>query len=177
MKRTTSLRLLGACLVAGLVAGLASAAAAQEAPAPGCEPDVQQALALANALRQEARRCGARAFEAARPLRWNAALQQSAQRFAAELAARGELSHQGLSSPTLRERVRDTGYTLRAVGENLAAGPLGLDEAFSLWASSEEHCANLMRADFEELGLACVAASGRYERFWVLHLAAPARRF
>ncbi|HLO94381.1 MAG TPA: CAP domain-containing protein, partial [Burkholderiaceae bacterium] len=66
---------------------------------------------------------------------------------------------------------------LRAVGENLAAGPLGLDEAFALWTSSEAHCSNLMRPDFEELGLACVAGSGRYERFWVLHLAAPARRF
>ncbi|MBB2487018.1 hypothetical protein H5407_17450 [Mitsuaria sp. WAJ17] len=175
MRRTTFLQLLRA----GLLAGLATAATAQEAPRqpPGCDPDVEQALALANALRQEARHCGARAFEAARPLRWSGALQTSARRFAAELAARGELSHQGLSSPTLRERVRDTGYVLRAVGENLAAGPLGLDEAFSLWTASEEHCANLMRADFEELGLACVSASGRYERFWVLHLAAPARRF
>ena len=174
MYRTTSL-----LLWASLLAGLAVAGPAPEAPRPppSCEPDAQQALALANAWRQEARQCGARAFDAARPLRWNAALQSSAQRFASELAARGELSHQGLSSPTLRERVRDTGYVLRAVGENLAAGPLGLDEAFSLWASSEEHCANLMRADFEELGLACVAAAGRYERFWVLHLAAPARRF
>ena len=169
MCRMPSLLLLCACLLGRL-------ALAAPPPAP-CQPSADAVLALANAWRQEARQCGGQAWAAAPALRWNEALQQSAQRFATELAARGELSHQGISSPTLRERVRETGYALRAVGENLAAGPLGLDEVFSLWTSSEAHCSNLMRADFEELGLACVTGSGRYERFWVLHLAAPARRF
>lgn len=169
MCRTPSLLLFLACLAASV------AAAAPPEPSP-CQPVAEQVLALANAWRQEARQCGRRAFEAAPPLHWNQSLQQSAQRFATELAARGALSHQGIGSPTLRERVREAGYALRAVGENLAAGPLGLDEAFSLWTGSEEHCSNLMRPDFEELGLACVKGAGPYERFWVLHLAAPVRR-
>ena len=29
-------------------------------------------------------------------------------------------------------------------------------------------------ADFQEFGLACVNGPGRYQRYWVLHLAAPA---
>lgn len=145
-------------------------------PAPACQVSAQEALATANAWRQAARTCGSQAFEAAPALRWNEALQASAARFAAELAERGELSHQGLSSPTLRERVRASGYLLRAVGENLAAGPLGLDEVFALWMGSPDHCVNLMRADFEDVGVACVSGGGRYERFWVMHLGAPARR-
>jgi len=157
----------------GLLGGMACAA---PAPVRSCQLSAEEALRLANAWRAEARQCGRQAFPAAPALRWNEALQQSALRFATELAARDELSHQGLSSPTLRERVREAGYLLRAVGENLAAGPLGLDEVFSLWISSEEHCSNLMKPDFEELGLACVSGAGRYERFWVLHLAAPAGR-
>lgn len=172
MCRMPSLLLLWACLLGRL------AMAAPQPPQPvPCQPAAEAVLALANAWRQEARQCGAQTLAAAPALRWNEALQQSAQRFAAELAARGELSHQGVGSPTLRERVREAGYALRAVGENLAAGPLGLDEVFSLWAASEAHCSNLMRGDFEEVGLACISGTGRYERFWVLHLAAPARRF
>lgn len=157
--------------------GRLAVAAPQPTQPPPCQPAAEEVLALANAWRQEARQCGAQAWNAAPALRWNEALQRSAQRFAVELAARGELSHEGIGSPTLRERVRETGYALRAVGENLAAGPLGLDEVFSLWTASEVHCSNLMRADYQELGLACVNGKGPYERFWVLHLAAPARRF
>lgn len=164
-----SLLMVSTCLFGGL-------APAEPAPARPCAIGVEDALRLANAWRAEARQCGSQVHPAARPLAWNEALHRSALRFAAELAARDELTHRGLSSPTLRERVREVGYQLRAVGENLAAGPLGLDEVFSLWAGSEEHCSNLMRPEFEELGLACVSGAGRYERFWVLHLAAPARR-
>lgn len=169
MCRMRSLLISLSCLFVGL-------ALAAPAPVRPCQLSAEEALRLANAWRAEARQCGGQTYAAARSLRWNEALQQSALRFATELAARDELSHQGLSSPTLRERVRDTGYALRVVGENLAAGPLGLDEVFSLWTGSEEHCVNLMRPEFEELGLACVSAAGRYERFWVLHLGAPARR-
>lgn len=163
-------------LLACLLGGVPGCVAAVTAPAPDCPPGVEDALRLANAWRAEARRCGARDFAPARPLRWNAALADSALRFAGELAARDELSHQGLSSPSLRERVKGAGYLLRSVGENLAAGPLGADEVFALWAGSEEHCSNLMQPAFEDMGLACVSGTGRHERFWVLHLAAPARR-
>lgn len=165
--RPLPLLLLSACL-------LGEVALAE--PAPVCRVTAEEALAAANAWRQAARLCGSQAFEAAPALRWSAALQASAEHFAAELAERGELSHQGRSSPTLRERVRASGYLLRAVGENLAAGPLGLDEVFALWTGSPDHCINLMRADFEDVGVACISGGGRYERFWVMHLGAPARR-
>lgn len=177
MSRVRSLMLSTACLLGGVALAAPPPPAAPTPAAPSCALAPQEALAAANAWRQEARRCGGQAFDAARSLRWNLALERSAERFATELAARGELSHQGESSPTLRERVRESGYLLRAVGENLAAGPLGLDEVFALWTASEDHCRNLMRADFEEMGLACVSGTGRYERYWVLHLGAPARRY
>lgn len=165
--RSLPLLLLSACLLGGL---------AVAEPAPVCRVSAQEALAAANAWRQAARQCGSQAFEAAPALRWHAGLEASAERYATELAERGELSHQGRRSPTLRERVRESGYLLRAVGENLAAGPLGLDEVFALWTGSPDHCVNLMRADFEDVGVACVSGTGRYERFWVMHLGAPARR-
>lgn len=175
MRRLPFLLLTWTCLLAS-----AAPVAPAETPAPAlCRltaQDMETALKAANAWRQAAHPCGGQPFEAAAPLRWSEPLQRSAERFALELAERGELSHQGRSSPTLRERARDAGYLLRAVGENLAAGPLGLEEVFALWTSSADHCANLMRPDFEDLGVACVNGAGRYERFWVMHLGAPARR-
>ena len=59
---------------------------------------------------------------------------------------------------------------MRLAGENLAAGPDSLDEALAQWLASPAHCDNLMAAEFEDMGLACVSGPGRYERYWVLHL-------
>jgi uncharacterized protein YkwD len=63
---------------------------------------------------------------------------------------------------------------MRVSGENLAGGPQTLDEALAQWLASPTHCENLMAAEFEDFGLACVASRGRLQRYWVLQMAAPA---
>jgi uncharacterized protein YkwD len=138
--------------------------------AADCQPDPQAATRALNAVRAQAQSCGA----VAPPLRWHPLLDASAQRYARELAARDRLDHVSASGATLRTRLREAGYLTRVSGENLAGGPETLDETLAQWLASPAHCENLMGADFEEFGLACVAGPGKLQRYWVLQLAAPA---
>ncbi len=150
--------------------GLAALAQAQPALPVSCQPEPAQVQARLDQLRAQGQRCGGRWLPAAGPLQWSDALQRSAQTYAQELARRDLISHQGERSAGLRERLHAAGYRLISAGENLAAGPLDLDEALDHWLASPGHCENLMAPQFQDLGLACVSAPGRYGRFWVLHL-------
>lgn len=154
-----------------LLAGTGSVLAA---PAGDCQPDQRAGTEALNALRAQARQCGGVLLPAAPALRWQANLGESAQRYAVELARRDRLDHTGSAGTSLRTRLREAGYVMRVAGENLAGGPETLDEALAQWLASPAHCENLMAADFQEFGLACVAGSGALQRYWVLHLAAPA---
>ena len=147
----------------------AGAAVAQ----PVCQPAGDVVLAALNTLRAEARACGSRVWPAAGPLRESPLLARSAQRYAAELAARDRVDHVGATGDTLRVRLRQAGYVMRVSAENLAGGPDTLDEALAQWLASPAHCENLMLADFQDFGLACAAGPGRFQHYWVLHLAAP----
>lgn len=159
---------LGWCWVLWLCLGMQARA---EAPLPGdCRPVPEQVLEQINRLRAQAHRCGGQTLLPAGPLQWDPSLARSARRYAEELARRDLLSHRGEQAATLRERLRSAGYLLRTAGENLAAGPVDLEETLALWLDSPEHCDNLMQPDYEHMGLACVAAPGRYGRFWVLHM-------
>jgi uncharacterized protein YkwD len=154
---------------------LSLAAAAPAALAADCQPEAEAAARTLNALRVQAQRCGGRLWPAAAALRWHPALAESSRRYALELARLDRLNHVSASGATLRTRLHAAGYALRVSAENLAGGPETLDEALAQWLASPGHCENLMAADFQEFGLACVAGPGRLQRYWVLQLAAPAR--
>jgi len=142
--------------------------------AADCQPDADSAARALNALRAQARSCGERAWPAAPALRWQATLGESSRRHAVALAALDRLDHVDAAGGTLRTRLREAGYAMRVSGENLAGGPETLDEALGQWLDSDGHCDNLMAAQFEEFGLACVSGPGKLQRYWVLQLAAPA---
>lgn len=137
-----------------------------------CPADLEASLAKINALRLRPQLCGGRSVPAAAPLRWDARLAASAQRFAEELRRRDLLSHEGQDLPRLRDRLRAAGYPFRAGGENLAAGAETVDDALEQWRESAGHCENLMQPNFRDVGLACVIAApdAQYMSYWVLHL-------
>ena len=153
---------------------LTLAGAAPAVPAADCRPDAEAAARALNAVRARAQSCGERVWPAARALRWHAVLETSARRYAVELAARDRLDHISASGGTLRTRLHEAGYVMRTSGENLAGGPESLDEALAQWLASPAHCENLMAAEFEDFGLACVTGPGKLQRYWVLEMAAPA---
>lgn len=142
-------------------------------PVGDCRPDAEAAARLLNATRSHAQVCGGRRWPAAQALRWQGLLEQSSRRYALELAARDRLDHIGASGATLRTRLHETGYVMRVAGENLAGGPESFEEALAQWLASPAHCENLMAADFEDFGLACVTGPGRLQRYWVLQMGAP----
>lgn len=140
-----------------------------------CQVDAEQAQRALNALRARGQACGNRRWSAALPLRWHATLGESARRYAVELASLDRLDHVSASGATLRTRLHEAGYRMRASGENLSGGPETLEQALAQWLASPAHCDNLMAADFEEFGLACAVGPGRLQRYWVLQLAAPVK--
>jgi len=151
---------------------LAAARCWAEEALPACPAGLTPELVLQrlNALRAEPRPCGGAERAAAPALRWDLRLAAAAEAYAGELAQRDTLSHVGLRAHSLRERLSAAGYLMSSAGENLAAGPESLDDALQIWLASAAHCQNLMAPELVDAGLACVAAPGRYQRFWVLHL-------
>lgn len=154
------------CLLLGAARGWA------EEALPACPAGLtpEAVLQQLNALRAEARHCGMAARAAAPALVWDLRLAAAAEAYAGELAQRDALSHVGLRARSLRERLSTAGYLMKSAGENLAAGPERLDDVLQHWLASAAHCENLMAPELSDAGLACVAAPGRYQRFWVLLL-------
>jgi uncharacterized protein YkwD len=142
-------------------------------PVWACHPAPEITQAALNAVRQLAQRCGDRAFAPGSALQANPLLEASALRYAQELSARDRIDHVGQASTSLRARLRESGYAMQVAGENLAGGPETLDEALAVWIASPVHCENLMWPAFTEFGLACVRGTGKFQRYWVLHLAQP----
>ncbi len=142
--------------------------------AADCQPEAAAAMAALNTLRVQPRVCGDRSWPGAAPLHASPLLELSARRHGLELSARDHLEHVGPAGTLLRARLREVGYAMRLAGENLAGGPETLEEALAQWLASPAHCENLMAAEFQDFGLACVSGPGRFQRYWVLELAAPA---
>jgi uncharacterized protein YkwD len=131
---------------------------------------VMELLPLVNQVRAEARTCGDIQFPAAEPLQWNDKLGTTALDHAEDMARKRYFSHTGENGSSLTDRVLRTGYAYGNVGENIAATE-NARSAVELWLTSPTHCANLMKADFTEMGAAFALGSAKdWETRWVLVL-------
>lgn len=144
-------------------------------PAPADAPAIRhRVLELVNAARAEPRRCGPQRLPAAPPLRLEESLNRAALAHARDMAARGAMGHAGSDGSTPAERAMRAGYAWTIVGENVAAGPPTPEEAVQGWLASPGHCANLMHADFTEMGLAyAVNPASPGGIYWAQVLARP----
>lgn len=154
-----------------------AATAAAPAPAAGATCGIADfsatALARINAVRAAGANCGVNGVLPAVPaLRWNAALTTAASAHSADMAALNYFSHTSADGRTFDTRVSAAGYTYSRLGENIAAGYAGIDSVMNGWVDSDGHCANLMSANFTEVGLACVAgtSSSSYNTYWTMDL-------
>jgi uncharacterized protein YkwD len=120
----------------------------------------RRVLALTNAARSHARRCGGTAFAAAPPLSLNGLLERAALEHAVDMAAHDYMDHTGRDGSSPADRITHTGYKWRLVGENLASGIMTPEEAVAGWLESPHHCANLMAARFSEMGVAFAVNPG-----------------
>ena len=134
--------------------------AGRTACGPSDDAGRARALALVNAARATARRCGGAAFAAAPPLTWDARLERAAAVHSNDMAAHGFLSHVGSDGATVAGRVTATGLDWIGLGENVASGPSDARSALRFWLDGPNHCTNLMNPDYALLGTACTDAPG-----------------
>ena len=116
------------------------------APAP---PVTSALVELANAERTRAR---------LGRLRPNARLMEAALLQAEQIAKAGRVAHtlEGAKYPTLRDRVDKVDYEWSAIGENLAFGQRSARDVTRVWMRSAGHRANILNAQFTEIGTAYV---------------------
>ena len=74
-------------------------------------------------------------------------LSAAAHAHSADRAAAGSLSHHGTDGSTPAVRVGRTSYGyVTSVGENMAAGPIGVHDVMTLWKGSGGHAQNMVDA-------------------------------
>jgi len=127
-----------------------------------------------NAARATARTCGSTAMPAVAPLAWNNRLFSAAARHSGDMAANNYFSHTGLDGSTPAQRIAAEGYGWSWAGENIAAGQQTVSVVMNGWLASPGHCANIMRAEYRDVGVSCVQKSGTtYGKYWTMALARP----
>ena len=103
------------------------------------------------------------------PLGRDPALEQAAQRHAEDMLRRRYFDHESPEGRSVRDRVKDAGYSWRIVGENLASGPRTPMEAVGGWMGSPGHRSILLDRRFTDLGVGYAegGSSRRPLRLWV----------
>jgi len=133
-------------------------------------------LARVNEARTRTRQCGAERYPAVEPVRWSCRLEDAAQEHALDMAETNFFSHTGSDGSTAADRVDAQGYAWSAVGENIAAGNVGMGQVVEGWLESPSHCANLMNEQFTEMGIASAESrNGDFSTYWVQVFARPLR--
>lgn len=108
-------------------------------------------------------------FAPAPPLVWNNLLLQAASGHSLDMASKNYFSHTSQDGRTMVDRVNATGYLWSALGENIAAGYPSVNAVVDGWMASDGHCANLMKAAFKDIGMACVSSStSTYRTYWTM---------
>lgn len=111
-------------------------------------------LDAVNAARAAPQLCGADRMPAVGPVTWNDRLEAAAFRHTLDMDAHAHFDHVGTDGSRVGQRVTDTGYRWRLVGENIARFQTSVDEVVGDWLESPSHCRQLMDPRALELGAA-----------------------
>jgi uncharacterized protein YkwD len=150
--------------------GLSNASCGLNGP-NGIEEEI---LRRVNEWRANARYCGSILYPPVSPLRWNLKLQNAAYYHSVEMARANLVSHVSIDSRELMNRVRQTGYAFSRVSENIAAGQHSVAAAMDSWQKSPSHCAAMMEAKIQEIGVVCIhKPSSFYKFYWTMDMASP----
>jgi len=99
------------------------------------------------------------------PLKANAQLMAAARSHAENMAKQDKLDHV-LDEKKPADRVKDAGYKYGYVGENIAWNQDNPKEVLEAWMDSQPHKENILKKDYEEIGVA-VVKNAKGERYWV----------
>lgn len=108
---------------------------------------------LVNKARSTSQQCGTTTMPAVGPVKWNDAIADAATKHAQDMAAQNYFSHVSRDGRTFVERIEASNYAGYPGGENIASGFQNPSDVVAGWLASPGHCANLMTADFVDMGL------------------------
>jgi uncharacterized protein YkwD len=88
---------------------------------------------------------------------------------------RSYYDHRSLEGLQPRDRVALAGYRAGQVAENIARGPVSVEEAMSAWMQSPGHRSNLLHPGFREIGIGCAVGRNAvgYTVLWVQDFGRP----
>lgn len=110
-----------------------------------------------------------------KPLIYSTQLEESAQRYAEQMANKGFFGHVSPSGETVKDRIAATGYYAHSfsedcncikgfsLGENLGRGQTTADEVMADWMQSKTHRAAILSPDYSDIGV------GVFSGIWVEH--------
>jgi len=146
---------------------------AREAAVAAATPLQTEILTYVNQARSKSCLCGSTTYPAAPALLLNDQLNSAATKHATDMATYNYFSHTGRDGSTPWARMTREGYVWRRAGENIAAGYTTARAVVDGWLRSPGHCANLMNANFKDLGVGyAYGASSTYKRYWVQNFGA-----
>ncbi|MEA2600006.1 MAG: hypothetical protein QOF89_998 [Acidobacteriota bacterium] len=90
------------------------------------------------------------------PLLRDPRLDAAAQRHAEDMLVRSYYNHVSPDGTTPADRVRKSGFYSRTVAENIARGPVAVQEVMNNWMGSSGHRHNLLLPAFTHLGVGVV---------------------
>jgi uncharacterized protein YkwD len=149
-------------------------------PANSCNiPNFQaDMLRAVNEARAQSRFClkVKQQVPAAAAVVWDNELFAAAVGHSQDMAQREYFAHNSLDGRTPGNRVNTAGYVFRNLGENIAAGQIGVAAVMKAWLESEDgHCEAIMNGVFTEVAVACVTTNRqRYPTYWTMELGKPA---
>jgi uncharacterized protein YkwD len=121
------------------------------------------ALKTINDLRKQGCQCGNVYFKPTTQLSWNEQLKTAALNHSKDMAEKNYFSHVSPTGLSPQTRISNSGYNWKYFGENIfkAQGfkPTEQEVIFA-WKESPGHCANLMKPEFKEIGMA------EYKNHW-----------
>jgi uncharacterized protein YkwD len=150
--------------------------AANSCNIPNFQADMLRAV---NEARAQSRVCGKiakPAVPAVGAVAWDNELFAAAVGHSQDMAQRDYFAHVSLDGRTPGDRVKAAGYVYRNLGENIAAGQVGIAAVMKSWLESEDgHCEAIMSGTFTEVAVACVTTNRqRYPTYWTMELGKPA---
>ena len=126
-------------------------------------------LAVINDSRLSARMCGAASHAAVDSVMWNDRLTAAAVAHAGDMVRFNFFDHTGSDGLSVSDRADSAGYNWRAVGENIAAGQIDVEEVHDGWLASPGHCRNIMNPLYTEVGAACIVTENAdFGSYWVV---------
>ena len=134
----------------------------------------QEILNSVNTARATARSCGGKSYPAVAALAWNSKLEAAARAHNQDMLDHNFFDHTGSDGSSPWDRFKRQGYALGSGGENIARGQPTLQAVINAWLSSPGHCANIMGANFSEIGVAALYPnSSPNSPYWTMDLASP----